>query len=473
MSKALEIYQGDLDKFAAFFQAALPVTARKYLTPDRVVRTVLNAISRNDRLLQCTRPSILSAVMDCCQLGLEVGAGLGHAYLVPFKNGKLTRAQGRDVYEAIPIIGYKGYIALSQRSGLFAGPPFVNLVYEADLDDFRLDMGSGKAPYHPIDVSIPTSKRGDVVGGYCVARFRDAQDPLVEWMHVEDIKKIRSRSRAKDSGPWVSDWVMMARKTVLRRARNYWPMSAEMAAAAALDDRTDTGERLDASLVYDQDFAKQLEAFTPPDPDTSVPPEGTRSYGRNAPRETSPPPPDQEPPHDPETGEVAGDSPVAGKSAKDAKASIEKMASADLRKVLELDTRKTVITAARERLARIKEPPPTSAKPAGPVAHIPEAEAVAAIRGLALDEKNGAREHLELIVTYDTRNTVVVAAQARLREIDQPQEPPVEYGGGRKAASDVPDVPEWANYDEGDPGPAREQAEAGDQGQGRLGGKGF
>jgi recombinational DNA repair protein RecT len=39
----------------------------------------------------------------------------------------------------------------------------------------------------------------------------------------------------------VTDWAQMARKTVIRRARHYWPISVEMAHAAELDDRVDVG----------------------------------------------------------------------------------------------------------------------------------------------------------------------------------------------------------------------------------------
>src|SRR5690606_29461645 len=59
----------------------------RHVDPDRLMRVALTVIRQNPELRECTVPSLLAAVMQCAQLGLEPGV-LGHAYLVPFRNNK-------------------------------------------------------------------------------------------------------------------------------------------------------------------------------------------------------------------------------------------------------------------------------------------------------------------------------------------------------------------------------------------------
>lgn len=254
---AIEIYRKDLTEMADLFQAALPVTARRYLTPDRLTRVVLTALSRNHKLLQCTRNSILRGVMDLTQCGLELAGPMGHGYLVPFRNKK------QGTMEATTIIGYKGYITLASRSGLFAAPPVANVV--RDLDPFELDLGAGRPPKHKVDHRKSEAERGNVVGAYCVAKFR-AGGYHVEYMSLDQLEAIRAQSRMKDGVTWRDHTVQMQRKSVIRRARNYWPLSADMAQAFDVDANADAAEPM--PHVYASEFEgrlAQLPDFTDED----------------------------------------------------------------------------------------------------------------------------------------------------------------------------------------------------------------
>lgn len=213
----------DLTGILPQIDEALPATAKKYMTKERIVKVALLSIRKTPKLLQCNRASILEAVMDMAALGLEIGGALGHAYLVPFKT------------QAVPIIGYRGYIALARRSGEIASVK-AEIVHQHD--DFHIDLASGLPPTH-----TPCRKgdRGEATEVYCVARFKDG-GMHVEYMTVDDVKKIQARSpsvKAGASSPWDSDWNEMAKKTVVRRAAKYWPLSIEMADAIEVDNRTD------------------------------------------------------------------------------------------------------------------------------------------------------------------------------------------------------------------------------------------
>lgn len=222
-TQMVKVVKADLEQWMPKISEALPMTARKYLTPERMVKVAITAISKTPALLNCDRGSILSAVMEMSQLGLELGGAIGHAYLVPF--GKT----------AVPIIGYRGYIALARRSGEIES---VSAQVVHEKDEFDLDLGSGDAPKHKPCLG---EDRGKAVAVYCVARFKDG-GKHVEYMTIADVEKIRKRSPSVKRGassPWDTDYNEMARKTVVRRAAKYWPLSIELADALEHDNRTD------------------------------------------------------------------------------------------------------------------------------------------------------------------------------------------------------------------------------------------
>lgn len=226
-SKPILAIRNDLEAYKEQIRIALPMTAKKYLTPERVAKVALLAIGKNPTLMTCTRESILQAIMDTASLGLEVGGALGHAYLVPYKN----KGGG---YRAQAIIGYRGYISLARRSGTISSVA-ANVVYKKDT--FEIDLGSGEPPVHKPYLD---GNRGDPKLVYAVARFKDGA-VHTEFMTMDQVDQIRERSQARNNGPWVTDYLEMARKTVIRRAAKYWPISIEMADAMEMDNRADSG----------------------------------------------------------------------------------------------------------------------------------------------------------------------------------------------------------------------------------------
>jgi recombination protein RecT len=203
-------------------QMALP----KHLTVDRLLRVAMTSIQRTPKLMECTQKSLLACIMTCAQLGLEPDQFLGQAYLVPFKN--------HGVMEAQLIPGYRGYIALARRSGEVQSVSS-QVVYSND--DFELQYGLAEQLRH-----VPASgDRGEPIGAYVVFRYKDGGHSF-DYMTKEDIERIRTRSKAKDDGPWVTDWDEMAKKTVIKRHAKLAPLSIEFAIASALEDRHFLGE---------------------------------------------------------------------------------------------------------------------------------------------------------------------------------------------------------------------------------------
>mgnify|MGYP001576009704 CR=1 FL=1 len=88
----------------------MKIAVPKHVTPERLARIAYTTVRQTPALGECYPLSILMAVMEAAQLGLEPNAALGHAYLVPFDNKKTGRK------EAQLMIGFKGKMELARRS---------------------------------------------------------------------------------------------------------------------------------------------------------------------------------------------------------------------------------------------------------------------------------------------------------------------------------------------------------------------
>ena len=74
-----------------------------------------------------------------------------------------------------------------------------------------------------------------------------------DYMSRAEVERIRARSKARDFGPWKTDYIAMAEKTLIRRAARWLPMSVEARAAIAADETTPD---------YSQVFAPVVEVET-------------------------------------------------------------------------------------------------------------------------------------------------------------------------------------------------------------------
>lgn len=202
-----------LERMAPEIQRALP----KHLDADRLARIAMTTIRQTPKLLECNIQSLLAAVMQSAQLGLEPNI-LGQAYIIPY--GK----------EAQFIIGYRGMIDLARRSGhidsIYAHPVYSN-------DDFEYEYGLNPKLRH----KPAMDDRGQFIGAYGVAKFKDGGYHF-EFMPKSEIDKRRGRSKASGNGPWVTDYEEMACKTVIRHMFKYLPISIEIMKQVEYTDET-------------------------------------------------------------------------------------------------------------------------------------------------------------------------------------------------------------------------------------------
>ncbi|MFW5433283.1 recombinase RecT [Paenibacillus apiarius] len=252
----------------------------KHMTPERLARITLTAISRTPKLAECTSASIVGAVMNCATLGLEPNL-IGHAYLVPFFNNKA------GTMECQFQIGYKGQIDLIRRTGDVA-KIYAETVYENDL--FVYIKGEDKRLVHvPFDMLrllenfIPDKDgsfmdlmiaeaiaeiknrdpkdQGRAVRHYSAYRLKDGSFDFttmtVEQSLLHANKFSKSKSNGKLTGPWVEHFDSMCKKTCIKEMAKYMPISIEVQEKLALDEavlkpRKDNG--IESDNIFDVDY---------------------------------------------------------------------------------------------------------------------------------------------------------------------------------------------------------------------------
>jgi recombination protein RecT len=126
------------------------------------------------------------------------------------------------------IIDYKGLVALARRSGEISD---IHADVVCANDEFVYSFGSEGTLKH---IPYIRGERGEVIAVYSFAKLKDGSSSY-EVMSVKEIDAIRNRSRAKTSGPWVTDWNEMAKKTVFRRHSKWLPVSSEFQEAIDKD----------------------------------------------------------------------------------------------------------------------------------------------------------------------------------------------------------------------------------------------
>lgn len=233
--------------FTANLQAMAKMVPRTMGDPSRLLRIAYNSVAYDPLLLETSKTaagmaSIVGGVMEALKLGLTIGGPMQEAFLIPFRN--------KGTLEATLIVGFMGYRNILDRSkSVLDLQP--RAVYAND--EFDVNFGTSKVFHKPYWL-LGQKEPGELVAVYCIAHLQRG-GIQIEVMPRAEIDEHRARSRAKDSGSWVTDYAAMALKTVIRKIAKYLPKSSEILMRALdLDMKADLGESQDfdvTGLVFD------------------------------------------------------------------------------------------------------------------------------------------------------------------------------------------------------------------------------
>ena len=239
-----DTFRGLLKSMEGEIKNALPA----YLPVEKFIRTALTAINSNPKLANCTQESLLAAIMNSAQLGLEFNTPLGEAYLIPYENKK------KGITTVNFQIGYRGLLKLAYNTGQFKR---ITAREVRANEAFDFDYGTGEITHKP----CLTGDSGDIIGYYAIYQTKDGgQD--VFYMSKDDARNYGikfSKSFNYSDSPWQTNFDAMAKKSALIQVLKYAPKAIESQAlvqATNFDNanfeksRTvESGER-----VYDVDY---------------------------------------------------------------------------------------------------------------------------------------------------------------------------------------------------------------------------
>ena len=249
-----------------------------FITPERFIRVAVTSMRLNPKLTQCTQMSILGALFQAAQLGLEPNIE-GQAYLIPYKNTKYVDGKKVTVMECQFQIGYKGYIELFYRHGS-AMTVDMHTVYENDIFEYTY----GTQPYLK---HCPVLKnRGEAIAYYAVATLRNGGSIFKVMSKEECLEHGKTHSKCyitkewddaartyvnvtphfDANSPWAKDFNAMCKKTVLIQLAKLLPKSVELQKALAMDATTKSKISADMFEIKDETDWEQTNqtAVLPP-----------------------------------------------------------------------------------------------------------------------------------------------------------------------------------------------------------------
>jgi phage RecT family recombinase len=201
-----------------------------------LIRHYYSAIRFNPLLRQCTAESLVGAMLLTAQCRLEPGP-LGHVYLVPFKV--------KGAFEVIFMLGYTGIIELGRRGGAVG----LRSSVVWDCDEYTAPWENEKGLHYQLVPGAP-EKRVERVG--VLVTWKESRGsgqggpgrPLGgerQALHCPPsrIDTALKASPMKDASRREEDWYW--RKTGVRFARPWLPLTTELATADRSDDAIVTG----------------------------------------------------------------------------------------------------------------------------------------------------------------------------------------------------------------------------------------
>lgn len=228
LREAVDEFTGQLAARREEYAPSLPA----HITPERFQRTAVTAVNLNPDLLRADRRSLFNACAKSASDGL-LPDGRDGAFVI--FNTKDKGADGKEKWiqkvQWMPMIA--GIIKKARQSGEISALG-ARIVYANEIQQNRFTHkvvdGVPKVDHDP----ILYGDRGAMALVYSFVRFKDGTVDF-EFLHADDVKKIRAVSKAK-FGPWY-DWEEeMWKKSAIRRHAKRLPISSELFDTIARDD---------------------------------------------------------------------------------------------------------------------------------------------------------------------------------------------------------------------------------------------
>lgn len=214
--------------------------------------SVLTLSNSDAKFKECDAIELYNTCLKAAAMGLPFESNLGCAYIIPFKDHGVMRPQLQ--------IGYKGFIQLAQRSGMFKT---INVTEVKEGEIKSNNRLTGEIEFSWIEDEVEREKKKtigyvayiELLSGFSKMSYMSA--PKAE-AHARKY----SQSYAKyGSGVWKDEFDAMAKKTVLKLLlKTYGPQSVEIQKAIELDQSDADGEYIDRKPIIEATEAELGES---------------------------------------------------------------------------------------------------------------------------------------------------------------------------------------------------------------------
>ena len=226
----MEGFKEDLVQIVPYLESLLPGKG----AVARFQRMAQFAVLRDPKLLECTKKSLLLALLWCAQKDLEPGVEDG-CWLIPFK-GKV-----------VPVPAYKGLLNRAVDVGAVLS---VDPVAVYENDEFFYCFGLEPDLKHT-PPKLGTA-RGELIGAYVTITLPNGEKKF-KVMDRDQIEKIRNSGAAwkaaPNTGPW-ADWEeAQFLKTIIKQGLKTVPMRSDFRDLISDDGMIEVGAGVGALLT--------------------------------------------------------------------------------------------------------------------------------------------------------------------------------------------------------------------------------
>lgn len=234
---------------------------------DAFVSNLVSLVANNAKLQECEPATLMYGAIRATASDLPLDPAFGCAYMIPYKNNKL------GITEAQFQIGYRAYVQLALRSGLF------KCINDTDVREGELVNRNRLTGQIDFNFEQDDKRRSElpIIGYVSYFQLLNGFESTL-YMSVEELKAhglrysqtYRSQyANVRDSSKWVTDFHEMCRKTVIKlHLSRKAPLSVEMQNAIRDDQAVfrsaDTPEYVDTTgdePLIDKDKASKVAAM--------------------------------------------------------------------------------------------------------------------------------------------------------------------------------------------------------------------
>jgi recombination protein RecT len=232
------------DKIKAKFQEILGAKAPGFMT------SVLQLVANDKNFKNVDVLSVYNAAATAAALDLPINNSLGFAWIIPYKQGGVPKAQFQ--------IGAKGFIQLGQRTGQYKKMNAVEV--------FENQFRSWNKLTEELDADFSIDGEGKVVGYCAFFKLVTGFEKTVYWTSEKMLAHAKrfSKSFNKADSPWQNDFDKMALKTIMKNTLSSWgPLSIELRTAVQVDQAViNDAETLDVDYIdnTDEDLSPEEKA---------------------------------------------------------------------------------------------------------------------------------------------------------------------------------------------------------------------